>query len=75
MLARAKLAGRRPKERKTTMRGAGVFGKAGFGHRREPYSRRSERAGRGVMDRIVCYAIAVAAILFVAALVLGLIGH
>ncbi|MDF1632500.1 hypothetical protein [Mycoplana sp. MJR14] len=51
-----------------------AFGKAGFGHKREPHARGGAPVRRRTLDGIVCNAVAGAAILFVAALVLGLIG-
>jgi hypothetical protein len=53
-----------------------AFGKAGFGHRRQPSSaHRQGVAPRKALDGIVCYAAAGAAILFLVAVVLGLVGH
>lgn len=57
------------------MGNANAFGKAGFGHKREPHSPRQERARRWALDGIVCNVVAGAAFLFVVALVFGLIGH
>ncbi len=57
-----------------TMSNVDAFGKAGFGHKREPHARGKAPVRRRTLDGIVCNAVAGAAILFVAALVLGLIG-
>lgn len=52
-----------------------AFGKAGFGHRHETPSARASATRKKVLDGIVCKVVAGAALLFVAAIVLGLIGH
>ncbi|PTM93383.1 hypothetical protein C7449_10668 [Mycoplana dimorpha] len=51
------------------------FSKAGFGQGRQTTSARSSVTGRRGLDSVVCYAAAGAAILFLAAVVLGLVGH
>ena len=57
------------------MGNANAFGKASFGHKREPHSSRPERMRRWALDGIVCNVVAGAAFLFVVALIVGVIGH
>lgn len=52
-----------------------AFGKADFGHKREPRAPRAAPVRRWALDGIVCNVVAGAAFLFVVALVVGLIGH
>ncbi len=52
-----------------------AIGKAGFGHRHQSPSARQSATRKGVLDGIVCKVVAGAALLFVAAIVVGLIGH
>lgn len=58
-----------------TMSNVDAFGKADFGHNREPRASRAEPSRRRALDGIVCNVVAGAAFLFVVALVVGLIGH
>ena len=58
-----------------TMSNVDAFGKADFGHNREPRAPRAEPSRRRALDGIVCNVVAGAAFLFVVALVVGLIGN